>query len=155
MAIVEALTDQYERGWRMVEATVAAIPDARWREAGRDYLNPARLAYHLVETVEFYFSDSDDFPFGQRFGGDWPKLAPAELPSRDDVRDYLREVREKSTRWIRRHDDVSILGPNRRHPWCGETLLGLALYVLRHTLHHHGEMNALAVLDGSDTDNWE
>jgi hypothetical protein len=37
---------------------------------------------------------------------------------------------------------------------CGGTLLDLALYVLRHALHHHGEMNALAVMGGTDTDNW-
>lgn len=104
MGIADSLKEQFDRGWRMVDATVSETPEDVWRTGGRNYLCPARLAYHIAETAEFYLSDRDEFPFG--------------------------------------------------HRWCGPTLLDLALYVLRHTLHHHGEMNALSVLAGTDTDNW-
>jgi hypothetical protein len=154
MGIADSLKEQFDRGWRMVGATVWETPEDVWRTGGRDYLCPARLAYHIAETVEFYLSEQDEFPFGRRFGGDWEQLPPERLPSREQAAAYLAEVRRQATDWLVRHDDAALLGPNERHRWCGPTLLDLALYVLRHTLHHHGEMNALSVLAGTDTDNW-
>ena len=154
MAIVEGLKEQFERGWKMIEATVDQFPDDQWRTAGKGYLNPARLAYHAVETVDFYISDLEEFPFGARFGGGWEELPADKLPSRAEVLTYLVEVRQKMREWLDRFDDQSIQAENTRHPWCGSTMHGFALYVLRHSLHHHGEINALLVLAGTEKDNW-
>ena len=75
MLIVTSLQNQFDRGWRMIEATIDATGDDAWTHAGRDYLTPARLAYHIAETVDFYTADTEEFPFGDRFGGDWEALA--------------------------------------------------------------------------------
>ncbi len=154
MTITDALQDHFNRGWRMIDATIAATPESAWRTAGKGYLCPARLAYHIAETAEFYVSDDTEFPFGARFGGDWEELTPEQLPTISNAIAYLCDAKTWVGQWLSRFDDASILAPSDRFHHCGETYLERALYILRHTLHHHGEMNALSVLEGSDTDNW-
>jgi hypothetical protein len=154
MSIAGGLANQFERGWKMIGRTIEQTPDDLWRTAGKGYLCPARLAYHIVETIDFYIYDGEQDQFGSRFG-DWEEPGPEELPSREEVLGYMREVRGTLNTWLGGYDDTAIRGPNEAHPWCGDTILELALYVLRHTLHHHGEMNALLVLEAGGTDNWE
>ena len=86
---------------------------------------------------------------------DWKELDAEKLPSQVETTEYLHEARQKMHDWLDNHDDESILGPLTNHTHCGQTQLEFSLYILRHTLHHHGEMNALSVLEGGETDNWE
>jgi hypothetical protein len=154
MSIAIALSKQFDRGWRMIDTTVAAFSEVAWRTAGRDYLCPARLAYHIAGTVEYYVGDDSDIAWSHRCNADWKELDAAKLPSQVETTEHLHEARQKMHDWIENRDDESILGPLTNHRHCGQTKLEFALYILRHTLHHHGEMNALSVLEGAESDNW-
>lgn len=155
MAVVEAVRDQFERGWAMVRKTIEATPERLWRDGGIAHVCPARLAYHIAATVDFYTDDREEFPIAKRFGSNWDKAEAEKLPDRDEALQYIQDCERRMDEWLSSHSDESIADQNKSHPWCGKTEMDLALYVLRHTLHHHGEMNAIIVFNGDSSDNWK
>jgi hypothetical protein len=137
----------------MIRETISGFSESDWINAGVDYLVPARLAYHIIETVEYYIGNrpSKEFDWGHRFGGGWREIETKSLPSQKDMLLYLEEVEKKLAEWINLTDFQE---ESRIFKHTGKTLLGHALYVLRHTLDHHGEMNCLLYESGVKQINW-
>jgi len=146
------LVGQFERSWRMVEEAVGTFSAEEWRTGEIDYLTPARLAYHILETAEFYAGESPDgFPFGHRFGCDWEGAQPEELPTQEDVLEYLAEVRSQVETWLTSAD---LLAADDAFTWPGDTVLDRAVYLQRHTHHHVGEMWSEIKRRGHDLPHW-
>ncbi len=84
LTIVASLLEALGLTWDMYEETIRSIPDGHWRTGDIDYLIPARLVYHVLETADFYSSEKPEgFPWGQRFNVDpWDAL-PEQLPTKD------------------------------------------------------------------------
>ena len=155
MAVVEAVREQFTRGWAMVKKTLEVTPESLWRDSGTAHVCPARLAYHIAATVDFYTDDREEFQIAKRFGSHWDTVDAKDLPGRDEALQYIQDCERMMDEWLVSHSDESIAAPNKSRPWCGKTNMDLALYVLRHTMHHHGEMNAITVFNGDSSDNWE
>jgi len=127
----------------MFQDAIENIPEEHWRTGEIDYLIPSRLMLHAIESIDGYFSPRDGFTLGYRFNTDkWDTAPPEKLPSKDQARTYLREVREKAESWLASLDDSDLLSPETEYPWTGSTLLGRALYTLAHSRQHLGEVNA-------------
>lgn len=138
VTLVDVVLRQFVRSWQMFEDAVRQFPADEWREGAFAYLTPARAAYHIVETAEFYSGEiPDTFQWGHRFGGDWEAMPAEDLPSPADVLAYLADVRPQVEAWVR---DVDLLAPDPAFGWTGGAFLDRALYLLRHTHHHVGEM---------------
>lgn len=136
-ALNETITRQFARSWQVVTEAMAAFTPEEWVTGEVDYLTPARLAYHIVETAEFYTSDTPEgFPWGHRFGCDWEGAKVEELPDQDAVAAYLAEVRDQAKRFL----SQDLLAEDPDFPWCGGARLDRALYLVRHTHHHVGEL---------------
>lgn len=150
----DALANQFDRAWEMLRAVFRRIPDDRWRADADRRLTPARWALHIVETVDSYMGTSmDDFPWGQRFC-DWEGGATDELPTREKLLDYLEEVAAKLDEQLRGLTDEEAAAESP-FVWTGSALLGHWLYVLRHTMHHTGELNMLLRVCGqADEGEW-
>ena len=75
----------------MYEEAIETIPKAQWEKGEIDYLIPARLIFHAIETADYYTTDNPIGTSGKkRFGID-PDAAdiPVEkLPSQDDLLQY-------------------------------------------------------------------
>jgi len=141
--ISESLLEAFSLTWEMYRDAIENIPEEHWRAGEIDYLIPSRLTLHAIESIDGYFSPSDEFAPGYRFDIDGWDTAPAEqLPTKDQARTYLREVREKAESWLRGLDDSDLLSPETEYPWTGSTLLGRVLYALAHSRQHLGEVNA-------------
>ena len=139
--LVEVINAQYKAAWNMLAETIEAFDDGGWRSGDSDYAVPARLAYHAIETADYYFHhDLAAFEWAGRFGVDWETSDTVRLPNRDAIQDYLVEVRDKTRRWIAAHGDVGLLAPDEAFHTEGMSHLDRALYVLRHTHHHIGEL---------------
>ncbi len=151
--IAEELNEQFSRSWRMIRETVTGFSETDWNSEGVDYLVPARIAYHLIETIEHYIGDQskEEFGWGKRFGGGWQALEKERLPKQEDVLVYLEEIETKLAEWISHCDFQK---ENKLFKHTGQTQLGHALYVLRHTLDHHGEMNYILYQSGHKKVNW-
>ena len=85
------LSAQFERTHQMLAKTIESYQGSAWVEGKENYLVPARLAYHLVETIEYYLSDasSEEFSWGGRFGGDWEGMPASDLPGQKEMIEYL------------------------------------------------------------------
>lgn len=139
--LIDVVLRQYARSWQMFEEAVLQVPAESWTAGDVEYLVPARTAYHIVETAEFYAGvTSDSFPWGHRFGGDWEGMAREDLPSQDAMLAYMADVMPQVETWLRDLGDVGLLAADPTFPWTGGCVLDRAFYLLRHTHHHVGEM---------------
>jgi uncharacterized damage-inducible protein DinB len=141
--VASITTSQFEAAWGMLKQAVQSVPLEQWRTGDVEHLVPARIACHVLETADYYMSpDPERFPWGGRFGVDWENGAREELPGQDDARDYLNEVRARVASWIAGLSDTGLLSPDAIFRSEGMSHLDRALYLLRHTQHHTGEMCA-------------
>ena len=96
-ALAQAISGQFRRALKMFRQAVLAFPAGEWRVGDSHYLRPAGLAYHALETIDFYTSDqpADEFPWGNRFGVDWEDQRSELLPRQEDLIAYLEEVESR------------------------------------------------------------
>ena len=66
-SIGKILGDQYTRMWDLLREVILNTPHKPWREGPRISSGLARLAYHTIETVDFYIGETEkSFKWGQR-----------------------------------------------------------------------------------------
>jgi hypothetical protein len=137
--LAQAISGQFRRALKMLREAVQAFPVEEWRAGDNHYLRPAGLAYHALETIDFYTSDrpASQFPWGNRFGADWEDPRSELLPPQEDVITYLDEIESKLAHWFKTTD---LTAPERSYPWTGVSKLERTVYMLRHTHHHLAEM---------------
>ena len=61
-----------------------------------------------------------------------------QKPSKALILDYLDEMEKRVGKWALRQEFAE---SDALHPYCGETVLGRAMYVLRHSEAHLAELN--------------
>ena len=145
MTIGMALIEHFTRVWETYRAAINDIPEEHWRAGEVDYLIPARLAYHVIGAAEFYARGTPkgiDRAEQRRFGVDWEAATPEQLPTQKQTLTYLDEVQSKVENWLKEASDSKLLSPETEYPWTGGSILGRALYLLRHNQAHLGELNA-------------
>jgi uncharacterized damage-inducible protein DinB len=156
-ALVDILRDQWERLWLMWEEMINSIPDDEWRKGDVDYLIPARHLVHVLGCVDLFTGDT---PFEQHdpagvFGVVEWGTDPAELPGRPVALAKLAEVGTAVEERLAGLDDAALLQPETLYPWTGQNRMERMLYVLRHTQHHLGEVNAELSRRGIRAAIWE
>jgi hypothetical protein len=80
------------------------------------------------------------FPSGKPLAGDWLTMDVHTLPSRADVLHTLDVFMEKTERWL---VDMDLGAENGAFGWAGKTKAGVVIFLLKHTMYHLGELNAL------------
>jgi hypothetical protein len=152
-SLAEALDDQFRRSLAMLRDVTKVVPAAEWRRGDTDYQRPAGLAYHALETIDFYTSglSAEEFPWGERYGADWEGSRSDLLPTQAQVVEYLDKMQARLTTWLSEHDlsDEELV-----YPWTGTTLAARALYLLRHTQHHVAELYLEHTRRGGSTPDW-
>jgi hypothetical protein len=89
--MTDDLLDQFKRAISMIRFTVEEFDDEQWLSGISWFQTPARVAYHLVETLDFYFSgkrDGQEFTYGHRFGGPWWEMEDAQLPGQEALLEH-------------------------------------------------------------------
>ena len=93
----ESVIENISLTWIMYEDVIKNIHTIHWATGKDDYLIPARLMLHSLETIDFYTSTSPrDFSHGYRFHLDTRNASPDQLPSKDLLGEYLDEVKAKT-----------------------------------------------------------
>jgi uncharacterized damage-inducible protein DinB len=142
--IGEAVAEQFDRMWMMLEEAITNCPDEEWkRDSGNWFLVPSRLAYHTIETVDYYSRQSPEgMEWAQRFGGvDWETKETDGLPDRESVSAYLKEARGALEAKLLALSDEDLLS-GHAFPWTGATVLDRMIYALRHSMFHLGQIQA-------------
>lgn len=139
---------QYHAALDMLEATIAACPDAVWDRP--DDANPSwQVAYHALFYTHLYLQPTEaDFtpwerhrPHLQVFGDHlpWPPFEPVERGApltRAEVLDYVAVCRAEVDRRVAALDFDAPSG----FGWLPMGKLEVQLYNLRHVMQHTGEL---------------
>ncbi len=151
------LVDQYQRSFHMLTEEIQRFDDEQWVKGISYFQTPARQAMHIFDCLDYYFSgvDGDHFHWGYRFSGGWWELNEDQLPTRESVLAYAGEVQQRVLAEFDRLSDDDLSKPFPIADGSGATLLGHYVYALRHTIHHQGQLSALAVYHGLEGGSWE
>ena len=141
---VKGLVRQYQSSWKMLRTAIENIPDEKWHDGSEGWFF-SFTAYHAVETMEFYMNDNPDtMNWGGRAGYNWDDVKDEEkdiLPkiSKKLVLSYLDEMEKHVTKTISSMDSEQLETKDGFH-WF-ESVLEKYLYLLRHNMHHNGELS--------------
>jgi len=134
---------------RMVRDVVTRLTPEQWTSAQGGLRSPARITWHLVEALDFYFRENEaDYVWGSRFGAPQWKTADADLPSQDTILSWLDEIVLRAGNMLRQLTNDDLREQNQKKYRHGENRLGHYVYALRHTMHHMGQLSAIAVAHG-------
>ena len=141
--IGNGLADQFERMWLMLREAIVNCPYEEWkRDAGHWFLIPSRLAYHTIETVDFYRRESPQaMDWAGRLGVDWETKDSGTLPDRKLMLSYLEEIQGSLGEKLRSMPDEALLA-GHAFPWTGVTVLERMIYTMRHSMFHLGQIQA-------------
>jgi len=133
---------QYGHTWRVLERLVKGFDAEAWLQTGRGVITPARLALHILLGTQYYLEDKTPFqyPSGKLFEIDWETIETDDLPTQNDILEFIREMMEKTEKWL---FDLEYGAENKSFPWAGETQMGVVIFLLRHSLFHIGELSSL------------
>jgi hypothetical protein len=133
---------QYSHTWRVFTRLVNDFDDEAWIHVGRDATIPVRLSFHILKATKYYIEDSEEIRFasGKAFDINCATAKEDQLPSRNDIIAAIDYFSTKTENWLA---EIDYLSTNEAFPWAGQTKLGLALFLLRHSLYHLGELSSL------------
>jgi len=154
---VNDLVGQFQHTLAIFCEEVERFTDEQWVTGVAFFQIPAKQAIHLLECLEFYFAGvpSKGYPWGIRFGGGWWDLKEEQLPDKDAILAFAREVEFQLMDELVSLNDDDLLTPlNQEYEWA-DTRLGHYIYALRHTVHHHGQIAALAAYHGHEGGSWD
>jgi uncharacterized damage-inducible protein DinB len=149
--VARELLAQYLHTWRMLDRLVGETSDEEWDVEASDYLRPGRLAFHIMLSAEFYTDQTS--PMRERFPRQWDEFRAQTIPDRASFRAYAQGVQKGVARWLL---GEPLDAQEERFPWAGTTRRSVALFLLRHSLYHMGEMNAMLfrASNGATADPW-
>jgi hypothetical protein len=155
--LVNDLIQQYAHTFRILYQEIERFRDQDWNAGFAFFQVPVRQAMHLLDCLDFYFGGGEQsgYQWGHRFGGGWWELPEEQLPVRAEVLTYARELESVVTAQLNALEDEALSEPCPIDCRWAQTRLGLYIYALKHTLHHHGELAALAVYHGKEGGSWE
>ncbi|MGD0462364.1 MAG: DinB family protein [Tepidisphaeraceae bacterium] len=133
ISIAEVLCGQFERAWQTFRDALSPLDNEQFSSADIEWLVPRNLAYHILETADFYSSDCN--PDGFAWGHFIAK-------NKDQILDYAQQVEAKVKQWLLKHRDPQFLERQSILTGTGATVLDRSLYLLRHTQHHLGQINS-------------
>jgi uncharacterized damage-inducible protein DinB len=117
---------------------------------------PAKVAYHTIECIDFYFKPKGSaFAWGSRFGKPYWELSDDGQPSQEYLLTWLEELEARIVDHLAGVQDEELDELYDPTPDGGPSKIGHYLYALRHTVHHHGSLVALADILGVPSGDWD
>ncbi len=133
---------QYAHTWRVFARLVKDFDPEAWLHTGRGVITPARLSAHILWCAMYYMEDKAPMYMapGKPFDCQWDTAAEADLPSQVEMLACIDELQARTQAWL---SEMDFGGQNTSFLWAGESKLGVALFSLRHSLYHLGELSSL------------
>ena len=133
---------QYSHTWRVFTRLVNDFDDEAWIHTGRNATIPVRLSFHILKATKYYIEDPSEITFisGKAFDINSETAMEDELPSKNDILTSIDIFSKKTEKWL---SELDYMATNEAFPWAGKTKLAVALFLLRHSLYHLGELSSL------------
>ena len=138
-----ALLNQFAASWKMIRQAIECVPDEFWHKGVNQWFFSI-LAYHIVETADYYASsDPKAMTWGQRAGYDWEDVKDIEkdvLPriTKDLVLSYLKDVEEQIDNLLSSMSNDAFFNKDGFDRF--SSILEKLVYLLRHNMFHIGEL---------------
>lgn len=134
--------DQFRHFWRMFEEIIDDFDNKSWFQSGFALTTPARLAFHILQSTKYYINDRSQIELktGKSIDADCSKLDDNDLPFKEDIILNIPSIKQKTDEWLQNIDFDS---KNIQFNWTGKTMMSVALFLIRHSQFHMGEINAL------------
>jgi hypothetical protein len=147
--------ERYAHTWRTFAGIVQDFADDAWLHTGKGSIIPVRVAFHILKATTYYLEDESTvlLAAGKPFDDNWETVNQEDWPSQRDILAGIDLLQAKTANWLSAMDFDAA---NTAFPWAGATQLGVALFLLSHTLYHVGGLNALLEesKDGKAEDNF-
>lgn len=145
------LLAQFLHTWKMLNDLVDEATEEEWTSPGMDYLQPVRLALHIMLAAEYFTDQASEMR--SRYKGQWAEFHDENLPGKAEFTAYARRVQKGVGAWVLAG---SLDEPEERFPWAGSTRRAVSVFLLRHSLYHLGELNAILFTgrEGGIPDPW-
>ena len=144
--IAKTLCTQFDCVWGTFRDALSHLDQDQFSAGDIEWLIPRNLAYHIVETADFYSSDCepDGFQWGHFAAG-----------NKDQMLAYTEQVEAKVKQWLLKHRDEEFLAGQPICKWTGATVLDRAIYALRHAQHHTAQINSELRRRGLPRGEWQ
>ncbi|MEE9605053.1 MAG: DinB family protein [Candidatus Scalindua sp.] len=153
--VVQALRVNFEAAFSMLEQTIDRFNPEQWFSEIANKQVPAQVAYHNIECIDFYFKENEDkFLFGKRFGKERLK-GGLKLPGKEEMLNYLEAIDQRVVAILNAVSKDELQEHNEHKYPFGKSRLSHYIYALRHTMHHHGVLAALAGSMGAKKSVWK
>ena len=144
--MINLMKSQIDATVEMLQNTIGKFDEVSWKTGFGQMHYPWKIAWHTVACLEEYFSPGVKLKAGGHFGRPWGEM-PA--PSIAAMQAYLNEVRAKIEQRVQidgQRDLSEMYDPDSSTK---RNVLEHYVYAIRHTMHHHGALAALAVKAGT------
>ena len=138
------LLKQFKRKWKMLREAIRNCPNHKWHDGKDDWIF-SYLAYHIVETADFYTQeDYEKMKWGKVSSIDWDKDSKEEINEKKKkvtkklVFDYLEEMNRIIIEILENKSDEDLLKKDSFY-WF-DSIYEKMLYLLRHNSFHIGEL---------------
>jgi uncharacterized damage-inducible protein DinB len=147
----QTMDKQVRHAFHTLRTAIESCPEPLWRAGEGEYLVIARLAFHVLQAIDYHLDAQPEQFDWNAYGIDWEGSAPDTLWDQARTLAYLDEVQGKAHAYVAGeagllNEDVS--------PRFFLSRLDHLCYVLRHTAQHTGEINALLRQAGAPVGSW-
>ena len=141
--IHDVVIRQVDRCFHFIGAAVEHANAEAWAHQGDGALGAWQHVIHMIDSMRFYASRQpvQEYAWTNPFGLNYEDHA-VEPPDREAVKRYAEESRAHIVQVITENQGA-MLEAERACPWVGDTYLDRLIYVIRHTTHHVGALNAV------------
>ena len=149
--LTDAMKRQFDKAFDVLEAATGAFRPEQWRRGSPPFDGPGRAAAHALKCAEGY--TGKETGFWKQFGKDIWEMADQELPSQEQMLQYLAQARSLTAEWI---DAICV--PAAGASWDddeSDQRLEPVVYALRHLQHHTGELCAYQKQCGLEPAPWK
>ncbi|MFX1284167.1 MAG: DinB family protein [Promethearchaeota archaeon] len=140
------LSQEFKNSWNILRQAIENITEEHWLEMVNEW-SFSLTVYHIIETAEFY---SRNTPEGMEWGKiagfnyetdtDEMKIQKQARITKELLLDYLAEIEERITNYFENTRDEDLFEKDGFDPHL-KSILEKLLYLLRHNMHHIGELN--------------
>ena len=149
MTVGKILLSQFNSSWKMLHQAIEKVPEDLWSKPGNNWTYSMNT-YHIIETADFYSRPwegltAEGMEWGKRAGINWESESKTTIDERvsritkEDLLVYLEEIIYRISELLESLAENELLERDSFHHHI--TVLEKLLYLLRHNMHHIGELN--------------
>ena len=146
LQIGHVLAKEFGRSWLILREAMENISDKDWNNRTNNW-SFSNTVYHIIETAEYYHRNTPEgMEWGKRAGFSWTDdseetiLRKMSSLTKNDLIEYLDEIEKCISQSLEKSTNEDLFGTDSFDNGMLH-IIEKMLYLLRHNMHHIGELN--------------